>query len=86
MIFFFFLFYFQFCFFQCLSFIYVFSGLLKGFKDNKYFVTSEDSTSLHIRSLLIRCADWCDSAQQTGNFDGQLLCAGSYEITYGTDK
>ena len=44
-------------------FIYVFSGLPKGyiFKDTKYFVPSEDSTSLHIHSLLIRFADWCDS-------------------------
>ena len=34
------------------------------FKDTKYFVPSEDSTSLHIHSLLsllIRSADWCDS-------------------------
>ena len=36
-------------------------------------------------SLLIRCADWCDSAQPTGYFVGQLLCACSYDITYGTD-
>ena len=47
-------------------FIYVFSGLPKDyiFKDTKYFVPSEEVTSLHIHSLLsllIRCADWCDS-------------------------
>ena len=62
------------------------------FKDNKYFVPSEDSTSLHIHSLLIRQSSdqmcrlvWL-YAQSTDNFEGQLLCDGSYDITYGTDK
>ena len=48
-------------------FIYVFGGLLKGykiFKDTKCVVPSESLTSLQshsLLSLLIRCAVWCDS-------------------------
>ena len=41
-----------------------FQRVINLFKGTKYFVLSEDSTSLHIHSLLslpIRCADSCDS-------------------------
>ena len=41
-----------------------FQRVINIFKDAKYFVPSENSTSLHIHSLvslLIRCVDWCDA-------------------------
>ena len=41
-----------------------FKRVINIFKDTKYFVPCEDSTSLQIHSLLshlIRCADWCDT-------------------------
>ena len=57
---------------------------------SKQIVPGEDSIGLHIRNLLnllIGCAGWRDSPlNPTGNFVGQLLCAVSYGITYGTDK
>ena len=68
-------------------FIHVFNDLLKGyiyFKDTKYFVPGEDSTSLH--SLLVRCADWCDFSLSHQVTLKDNCYAPAHMITHGTDK